>query len=46
MIDSSWPGIRRGVGAQRSNPKTGNPSRWRARGGQRDETRIFNYALS
>ncbi|MEW8375413.1 MAG: DUF1566 domain-containing protein [Candidatus Thiodiazotropha sp.] len=34
-----------GAGAQRSDPKTGNPSRWRARGGQRDETRIFNYAL-
>ncbi|WP_316366542.1 Lcl C-terminal domain-containing protein [Candidatus Thiodiazotropha sp. CDECU1] len=33
-----------GAGAQRSDPKTGNPSRWRARGGQRDETRIFNYA--
>ncbi|MCG8124680.1 MAG: DUF1566 domain-containing protein [Candidatus Thiodiazotropha taylori] len=33
-----------GAGAQRSDPKTGNPARWRARGGQRDETRIFNYA--
>ncbi|MES9991942.1 MAG: DUF1566 domain-containing protein [Candidatus Thiodiazotropha sp.] len=33
-----------GAGAQRSDPKTGNPSRWQARGGQRDETRIFNYA--
>jgi hypothetical protein len=33
-----------GAGAQRSDPKTGNPSRWRARGGQRDETRIFNHA--
>ena len=33
-----------GAGAQRSDPKTGNPARWQARGGQRDETRIFNYA--
>ncbi len=33
-----------GAGAQRSDPKSGNPSRWGARGGQRDETRIYNYA--
>ncbi|MDP6172978.1 MAG: DUF1566 domain-containing protein [Rhodospirillales bacterium] len=35
-----------GAGAQRSDPKVGNPAEWqgRARGGQRDETRIHNYA--
>ena len=34
-----------GAGAQRSDPKTGEASRYRAgRGGQRDEVRIRNYA--
>ena len=33
-----------GAGAQRSDPKTGDPSRWPAMGGQRDLVRINNYA--
>ncbi len=34
-----------GSGAQRSDPKTGDPSRYSmGRGGQNDEVRIFNYA--
>jgi hypothetical protein len=35
-----------GAGAQRSDPKVGDPSAWegRGRGGQRDATRINNYA--
>jgi len=33
-----------GAGAQRSDPKTGNPARWGSMGGQRDQVRIMNYA--
>ncbi len=33
-----------GAGAQRSDPKTGDPSNWGAMGGQRDQVRIQNYA--
>lgn len=33
-----------GAGAQRSDPKTGDPSQWGPMGGQRDEVRINNYA--
>ncbi|MBT3989712.1 MAG: DUF1566 domain-containing protein [Rhodospirillaceae bacterium] len=33
-----------GAGAQRSDPKTGNPSDFTSLGGQRDEVRINNYA--
>ncbi len=35
-----------GAGAQRSDPKIGDPAQWagRGRGGQGDETRINNYA--
>ena len=33
-----------GAGAQRSDPKTGDPSRWPSLGGQEDEVRIYNYA--
>jgi hypothetical protein len=34
-----------GAGAQRSDPKTGDPSLYSAgRGGQRDQVRIFNYS--
>lgn len=33
-----------GAGAQRSDPKTGEPKSWPAMGGQRDEVRIYNYA--
>jgi len=33
-----------GAGAQRSDPKTGNPSQWSSLGGQKDEVRIYNYA--
>ena len=31
-----------GAGAQRSDPKTGNPKRWTSLGGQEDEVRIQN----
>lgn len=31
-----------GAGAQRSDPKTGDPSRWSSLGGQEDEVRIKN----
>ena len=31
-----------GAGAQRSDPKTGNPARWTSLGGQEDEVRIEN----
>ncbi|MCW8952568.1 MAG: DUF1566 domain-containing protein [Rhodospirillales bacterium] len=33
-----------GAGAQRSDPKSGDPSQWGPMGGQRDKVRIFNYA--
>lgn len=33
-----------GAGAQRSDPKIGNPKQWGSLGGQRDEVRIRNYA--
>lgn len=33
-----------GAGAQRSDPKTGDPSRWTSLGGQEDAVRIYNYA--
>jgi hypothetical protein len=33
-----------GAGAQRSDPKTGNPARYTSLGGQRDAVRIDNYA--
>lgn len=33
-----------GAGAQRSDPKSGDPSRWTSLGGQQDEVRIHNYA--
>lgn len=33
-----------GAGAQRSDPKSGDPSRWGPMGGQRDQVRILNYA--
>lgn len=33
-----------GAGAQRSDPKTGDPARFGARGGQRDATRVLNHA--
>ena len=33
-----------GAGAQRSDPKTGDPSNWPGMGGQRDQVRIDNYA--
>ena len=33
-----------GAGAQRSDPKTGNPNNWGSMGGQRDQVRIRNYA--
>lgn len=33
-----------GAGAQRSDPKTGNPREWSSLGGQKDEVRIYNYA--
>lgn len=34
-----------GAGAQRSDPKAGNPSQWSSgRGGQGDEVRIYNYS--
>ncbi|MCP4317954.1 MAG: DUF1566 domain-containing protein [Hyphomicrobiales bacterium] len=32
-----------GAGAQRSDPKTGDPSRWTSLGGQEDEVRINNF---
>ena len=32
-----------GAGAQRSDPKTGDPSRWSSLGGQKDEVRIMNF---
>lgn len=32
-----------GAGAQRSDPKSGDPSAHRSQGGQRDEIRIYNY---
>jgi hypothetical protein len=32
-----------GAGAQRSDPKAGDPSRWTSLGGQQDEVRINNY---
>ncbi|HEY9079717.1 DUF1566 domain-containing protein [Magnetovibrio sp.] len=31
-----------GAGAQRSDPKTGDPSRWTSLGGQKDAVRIYN----
>jgi len=31
-----------GAGAQRSDPKTGDPNRWTSLGGQQDEVRIYN----
>ena len=31
-----------GAGAQRSDPKTGNPKSWPSLGGQQDEVRIYN----
>lgn len=33
-----------GAGAQRSDPKSGDPGRWTSLGGQQDEVRIHNYA--
>lgn len=33
-----------GAGAQRSDPKEGDPSRWTSLGGQADQVRIYNYA--
>ncbi len=33
-----------GAGAQRSDPKAGDPSRWGPMGGQRDQVRIHNHA--
>ncbi len=46
-----WPFIRLVLfavsvpaGAQRSDPKTGDPSQWGPMGDQRDEVRINNYA--
>ncbi len=33
-----------GAGAQRSDPKAGNPKQWRSLGGQRDAVRIQNHA--
>ena len=33
-----------GAGAQRSDPKTGDPSRWPSLGGQEDEVRIYSLA--
>jgi uncharacterized protein DUF1566 len=32
-----------GAGAQRSDPKAGNPKAWPPMGGQRDQVRIYNY---
>ncbi|HEY9164269.1 MAG TPA: DUF1566 domain-containing protein, partial [Magnetovibrio sp.] len=32
-----------GAGAQRSDPKVGNPASWTSLGGQEDEVRINNY---